>query len=303
MNSKPATSVMGNRAAVPTPAPVIHGHSNRAVLYEAPLILVLADSRDDEQLGQRARQVAQELSLPLAASPSASCDFLLAVTPDRIELRPMAGLRSKPVFVDWSRLDTASSAGRNRRQPIAKAVAAKNTSGRSGLHIVDATAGFGEDTWLLASLGYRVTAIERSPIVAKLLQDGLRRAKMTNPVVAQRITLITGDAAAALSRIDPPPDVVYLDPMFPPKQKSALGRKPIRLLRQLVGDDPDATQLFDIALQTARRRVVVKRPLHAPPLHSGPTLSHKGKSMRYDIYAKPGRGDTYREFHLKLVRP
>lgn len=284
--------MMSNRAAVPAPAPVIHGHSNRAVLYEAPLISVLADPGDDEQLGQRARQIAQELSLPLATSPSTSCDFLLAVTPGRIELRPMAGLRSRPVFVDWSRLDTASTAGRSRRQPIAKAVAAKSTSGRSGLHVVDATAGFGEDTWLLASLGYRVTAIERSPIVAKLLQDGLRRAMITNPTVAQRITLITGDAAEALSRIEPSPDVVYLDPMFPPKHKSALGRKPIRLLRQLVGDDPDAAELFAIALQAARRRVVVKRPLHAQPLCGVPTVSHKGKSMRYDIYSKPGPGDV-----------
>jgi len=253
---------------------------------------VLADPGDDEQLSRRARRIAQELSLPLATSPSVACDFLLAVTPDRIELRPMAGPRSRPVFVDWSRLDTASAAGRSRRQPIAKAVAAKSTSGQSGLHIVDATAGFGEDTWLLASLGYRITAIERSPIVVKLLQDGLRRARIANPTVAQRITLITGDAGDALSQIDPPPDVVYLDPMFPPKHKSALGRKPIRLLRQLVGDDLDEAELFDIAWHTALRRVVVKRPLHAQPLCGAPTVSHKGKSMRYDVYAKSGRGDT-----------
>lgn len=273
-------------------ASVMLSRLNRMMLCEAPTIAILIDPPDNERLGRHARQIAQELSLPLASSSAVSCDYLLAVTPDRLEMRSVIGRRSRPVFVDLSRLDTASSAGRSRRQPIAKAVVAKAASGRSRLHVVDVTAGFGEDAWLLASLGCRVTAIERSPIVAALLRDGLRRAGIINPTVAKRITLITGDAREALGDVDPPPDVIYLDPMFPPKRKSALGRKPIRLLRQLVGDDPDAAELFDIAWQTALRRVVVKRPLHAPSLSDVPTVSHKGKSMRYDVYAKPGRSDT-----------
>lgn len=252
---------------------------------------VLADPGDDEQVGRRARQIAQALSLPLMTSPAVFGDLLLAVTPDRLELREVTDRRSRPVYVDLYRLDTTSPAGRSRRQPIAKAIAPKNTSGQNQLHVVDATAGWGEDTWLLASLGYRVTAIERSPMVAKLLEDGLRRAKTANPTVAGRITLMTGDAKSLLGTIQPRPDVVYLDPMFPPKHKSALGRKPIRLLRQLVGDDPDAVQLFDVAWQAAHRRVVVKRPSHAQPLRETPTLSYRGKSMRYDVYVKTDRGN------------
>lgn len=251
---------------------------------------VLADPCDNQQLDQRARQLAQDLSLPLARSSAGQ--LTLAVTSERIELRDVTGHRSRPVYVDLARLDIASPAGRSRRQPIAKAIAARGVSHRSSLHVVDATAGFGEDAWLLASLGYRVSAIERCPIIATLLQDGLSRAKAANPTVEARITLITGDARDVIARIKPHPDVVYLDPMFPPKHKSALGRKPIRLLRQLVGNDLDASQLFDVAQQSARRRVVVKRPAYAQPLGGVPTVSHKGKSMRYDVYVRTRPGDA-----------
>ncbi len=206
----------------------------------------------------------------------------LAVTPLRLELRINAEHRTRPVCVDFSKLDTSSPAGRSSRQPLAKAVGGRKLV--RDTHVVDATAGWGEDAWLLASLGCRVTMIERSPVVAALLADGLERAKQFNSDVAQRISLVVGDACAVLPGIKPQPGVVYLDPMFPVRRSSALERMPMRVLRAVVGDDADAPGLFDAACRAAQRRVVVKRPLRAEPLAPGPVATHKGKGVRYDVY-------------------
>jgi 16S rRNA (guanine1516-N2)-methyltransferase len=80
------------------------------------------------------------------------------------------------------------------------------------------------------------------------------------------------------------PDVIFLDPMFPPRRKGAEA-KPMRVARQLVGNDEDADALLNAAITLAERRVVVKRPLHGRHLNDQePTTTHKGKSLRYDVY-------------------
>ena len=103
-------------------------------------------------------------------------------------------------------------------------------------------------------------------------------------------------AAAALGGVSTPvdiPDVVYFDPMFPPPKKSALPKVEMRILRQLVGDEPDASELFDLARAVARRRVVVKRHRLAEPRAPDPTHSHSDKTTRYDVYVRPpSREDT-----------
>ena len=211
---------------------------------------------------------------------------LLALTDNRVEIRSRAdrdGQRWGPVYVDLEQLDTCSSVGRTSRQPLAKAVSVTKVHGRP-THVVDATAGFGGDAWLLASMGCQVTAYERCPIIVALLSDGLRRAAMNKATIAGRIRVIHADAKQALRTTRPRPDVVYLDTMFPPKRKNALERKPMRLLRQIVGQDTDAVELFDTAINVAASRVVVKRPLYAAPLASVPTVQFKGKSCRYDMY-------------------
>lgn len=189
------------------------------------------------------------------------------------------------VSVDLLALDVTSPMGRRVRQPIAKAVGlpARKEAGLGPPTVIDATAGFGDDTWLLASLGCRVIAIERSPIMAALLRDGLRRAAQVQPDIAARIDLRLGDSAQLLAKLHPP-DVVYLDPMFPTGRKT-LERKPMRVLRTLVGPDDDAQTLFDAARATGVHRIVVKRPLRAPVLTpTTPTTTHKARGLRYDVY-------------------
>jgi 16S rRNA (guanine1516-N2)-methyltransferase len=167
--------------------------------------------------------------------------------------------------------------------------------------VLDATAGLGRDAVLLACAGLRVTACERSRTVAALLADGLRRAHAADPELAaileSRLCIIVDSAERHLGRLgaDERPDVIYLDPMHPPRRKAALVRKELRALRYLLsdgeGDEQDDPQLLQQSLAAARQRVVVKRPRHAAPL-PGPTPPHQlpGKRVRFDIYpAEHGR--------------
>ena len=206
---------------------------------------------------------------------------------------PAATPGSKPFHVELGRIDVSSGPGRSRKQPIARAVGVGKT-GEPQPTLLDATAGWGEDAWLLAMLGCRVLAVERNPVVAALLEDGLRRMRRLAPQGAERMMVTQGEALSL--KLLPwryqhflRPDVVYLDPMFDYGQRGRRGkeRRPLALLRELVGDDADAGELLEWALSRARRRVVVKRPLHGPCLAGRePVASHKGKSLRWDVYRK-----------------
>jgi 16S rRNA (guanine1516-N2)-methyltransferase len=151
--------------------------------------------------------------------------------------------------------------------------------------IIDATAGLGRDAFVLACAKHHVTLIERSPAIATLLTDALQRASQLPELteIMNRMSLVTGDAKDYLALHTA--DIVYLDPMFPERKKTALVKKEMRLLQTLVGDDPDAGQLLTSALQAARKRVIVKRPLHAPELNlAKPNICYRGKTSRFDVY-------------------
>ncbi len=177
--------------------------------------------------------------------------------------------------------------GGGRGQPLARAMGLK---GGANPVIVDATAGLGRDGFVLASLGARVTLLERSPVMAALLTDGLDRARRhdeTRIIADNHLQLVNTDAAQWLQQcpLQERPDVVYLDPMYPHRSKSALVKKEMRALRAMVGDDMDAPALLAAALDCAKKRVVVKRPKGAPPL-AGPKPSGDiaSKNTRYDLY-------------------
>lgn len=198
-----------------------------------------------------------------------------------------AGSKEKPIVVDF----VGGKAGHRRKfgggkgQDIAKAVGLNKGVKPS---VLDATGGLGRDAFVLASLGCNVTMVERSPVVAALLEDGLRRALDDSDVapIAQQMSLLPGNAIELMRASDNKYDVVYLDPMFPHREKSALVKKEMRLFQELLGDDPDADQLLQPALDLARYRVVVKRPRLAPDLNGqAPAYRLQGKACRYDIYA------------------
>ena len=156
--------------------------------------------------------------------------------------------------------------------------------------IVDATAGLGRDAFLLASLGAEVTLIERSPHVHARLAEAIAAARQADPATAQaagRMTLLLGDARELLPTLSP--DVVTVDPMHPERSSSALVKKDMRTLRDLVGTDPDQFELMNAALACARRRVVLKWPRKAPSMSGLPSPSHQivGKTLRYDVFMTP----------------
>ncbi len=233
-------------------------------------IAVRADASGSES-SDRSAALAQRLQVPVldAAAQERDYDFVLQHTVRGLELRAVHTPDMGVLLVNINR-----KSGRiTRRDPLARAV------GRRARRVVDATAGFGGDTLLFARMGFHVVAIERSPVAAALLRDALSRAGYPDLATYER------DSCDALWSLQPRPDVVYLDPMYPRKRHgSALPGKDLQFLRALVGDDDDSEQLFSAAVQIALQRVVVKRPLHAPPLVANPTLSFAGKLARYDAY-------------------
>lgn len=199
-------------------------------------------------------------------------------------------------FPDWTRIDTTSRAGGRAGQPLLRAVQGKR--GRKGLMVWDATAGWGEDAWILAALGHRVLAVERDPLVYLCLLDAWSRAAEEAPITARRVRPVRADALELLERAaarpgpwtgPPLPDVVYLDPLFPgQKRKKGRERKPMRILRLTVRKgEGEAEELLRSALAAARQRVVLKRPRKAAvlsPNSRGPVHTVPGRGYRYDIY-------------------
>ena len=205
-----------------------------------------------------------------------------------LELRQLDEPKVGGVIVDFTSdaLTFRRLHGGGKKEAIARAIGLK---GIDSLRVLDATAGLGRDAFVLASLGCVVDMIERSPVVAALLHDGLRRAASDGELsvwLPANMRLFHGVATDLLA--DWPhtkPDVVYLDPMFPHRKKNAAVKKEMRLFQQLLGPDEDADLLLEPALALAKKRVVVKRPSGAPFLAGKkPQIEMLGKANRFDVY-------------------
>ncbi len=174
--------------------------------------------------------------------------------------------------------------GGGRGQALAKAMGLR--AGKTPT-IVDATAGLGRDAFLLASLGARVTMIERSAKMHALLLDGMQRAAQEGGQFMQiidRMTLLHADAKDVLPQLSC--EAILIDPMHPARKNSALVKLELRQVRDIVGTDEDAADLVRVALGVARNRVVLKWPAKADPIAGVQACSHQilGKSTRYDVF-------------------
>jgi len=231
------------------------------------------------------RELAAALSLP-TLHPDAN-GLILEYQHDRLQIRPAAG-RERPWFVDFgsARSDYRRAFGGGIKQTLARAIGVK---ANKRPHVVDATAGWGRDAFVLASLGCLIDMIERDPLVSALLADGLRRAAESPDVAAivQRMRLHRCDAQDYLGALtgDAVPDTVYLDPMYPHTSKTAAAKKNLRLLRELLDEPEPDPRLLEAALSRARERVVVKRPKSAAPLSGRtPDTLIASPNTRYDVY-------------------
>jgi 16S rRNA (guanine1516-N2)-methyltransferase len=257
----------------------------------------------EHSLVEKARTLAHDLGLPIIFGRENSeitakqYHFLLIVAPDYLGLLKTAEQtfnrrHRSPFYIDFlsKEMRTRSKKKGLRSEFLARAI---GIHPRDRPHIVDATAGLGRDSFMLAALGFEVTMLEVSPILYVLLKDALTRAEndeIFSPII-ERMHLVHADAMTWLKNLSSiqtanAPDVIYLDPMFPARKKSAAVKKGMAILQELLEncDDP-AKNLLDLALTCAKGRVVVKRPRLATTLSEHLLdFSIKGKSSRFDVY-------------------
>lgn len=233
----------------------------------------------------QAVMLAEQLGIPFQEPPH-KAELLLMVTATGLELHSVDRRPGMTFRVDFA---AGGVAYRSAHLQRANEALARAVLGRRGPRVIlDTTAGFGRDAFILACLGCQVTLLERSPVVAALLQDGLRRGREDPRTVAacERMHLARADAHQWLC--DYPerwPGSIYLDPMYPATTSSALAGKEMQLLQRLLGGDPDAAQLLQLSLTKAAGRVVIKRPRRAPILGERvPDQQLSGRSTRFDIY-------------------
>lgn len=250
----------------------------------------------------------------------------------------------EPIYIDFCPSSSSSLGKRFSNtggEMLLKAVAmSKYGDASNGAVVCDLCAGFGQDSMILASHSNlkKLFMVERDPIVGILLHDAVRRlnliAEMSDctdsgmnnhrsraRTLAKRLHLKLDDSmsfckemlqldktnSSAINR----PDICYLDPMFPPRTKSAAVKKNMQILHGLfqtnrtMSEDRkrsiEERELLRVALSLAKSRVVVKRPANAPALGDDkkiidpseidssdtiplPSFHLKGSVNRFDIY-------------------
>ena len=188
------------------------------------------------------------------------------------------------IVPDLSRMLPRLKTANLREALLVRAARVKNPG---PLRALDATAGMGEDALLLAAAGFRVDLYEKDPVIAALLQDALLRAAEDDSLrdAVSRMTLHEGDSIAAMKALPPAYDVVYLDPMFPGREKSALVKTKFQLIHGLEKPCEDEEELLLTAMALRPAKLIVKRPLKGAFLAGRkPDYSLKGKAIRYDVF-------------------
>lgn len=244
-----------------------------------------------------AERLAARFALPLVKQRPTD-GYWLELGPERLELVTTG--KHGAVYAEFveGAAKHRREQGGGRGQPVAKAVGLKGA--KELPRVVDATAGLGGDSFVLATLGCEVTLLERSPVAAALLFDALERASVHPDTmdIAARMTLVHTNAIhwlAAQAEKSPAerPQVVFVDPMFPDTdKKSAAAKKGMQAFQHVIGDDMDSAQLLAAAIAAATVRVVVKRPQRGVPIEGiKPSAVLDGKSTRFDLYV------------IKAIRP
>ena len=272
---------------------------------------MISISPSEDHLNEQTQALALHWGFNFSTAPKDP--FFLQLTPQHLQLVQAGKNSPHPIYVDFTSGQVAHRRqfGGGKGQIIAKAAGLNKTPSPV---ILDATAGMGKDAFVFASLGARVILMERSPVSAALLSDGLQRAALDENIadIIDRMTLIFGDArflgsnpsdnsisvsaegslpaegsipAKDSIQLNERPDVIYLDPMFPHRKKSALVKKEMLAFQSIIGDDKDSNELLNVCRQLAKKRVVVKRPIKASWLNNcKPSFSMNMKKHRFDIY-------------------
>lgn len=255
------------------------------------MTIPLSISYDSEETKATAIAFAEQHPYPCVKLSDISTSLSMNFKNEYTELRDNE--KDIAIHVDFISGDLAhrQKYGGGRGQSIAKAVGLKQ--GTPPPTVLDATAGLAKDAYVLACLGCPMTLLERSPVIAELTRNAIQRASddehfktilktgfnIINQSSIEYLTKLLNEDNSAL------PDVIYLDPMYPDRKKSASVKKNMQILQKLLGKDEDTQELLNTALKVARKRVVVKRPKGAENLSEvKPTYAVESKKTRYDVY-------------------
>lgn len=268
--------------------------ASRVGSAESPVTVLCIDGDSLD----RAQGLSDRLDAPLAVCEAGCSEAAFIPEPGLLYLKVSRdglslmrdGMELRP---DFAEMLPRIKQGALQREMLVKAARVK---GVEAPRAVDATAGLGEDSLLLAAAGFTVTLCEADPVIAALLEDALARAsahEVLGPIV-ERMHLVAGDSRITLARAGAStgaqPDVVYLDPMFPGRTKSAAVKKKFQLIHGLERptEPLDEESLLQAALAAHPRKVVIKRPVKGPHL-AGVKPSHAiaGKAVRYDCIVPP----------------
>ena len=184
---------------------------------------------------------------------------------------------------DFTRMLPRLKKGRLSKELLVRAARVKGVAEPMA---VDATAGLGEDSLLLAAAGFSVTMFERDATIAALLRDALARAAQIDELagIVDRMRLVEGDSVCGLRELSVRPHVVFLDPMFPARHKSAAVKKKLQLIQAIERPCDNEAELVEAALAAGPRKAVIKRPAKGPYLAGiKPSYSLAGKAVRYDV--------------------
>lgn len=251
----------------------------------ANMIHTITYSTEHERAAAEA--IALQLALHCMPITDVNPELVLNLTPSHLEMRDME--KNVAIHVDFiaGSLAHRRQYGGGKNQPLARAIGMK-----AGITptVLDATAGLAKDAFVLATLGCPMVMIERSPFVAALVHDAIQRAASDasfTPLLQNGFELINTNAIEYLQTIgdDKKPDVIYLDPMYPEKQKSALVKKNMQILQKLLGMDEDTEMLLATSRRCAKKRIVIKRPKGAEFIGNiQPSFDVASDSARYDVY-------------------
>ena len=230
---------------------------------------------------ENVRRLAQQFDLPTLPCPPDSGEYLFADAEGVSLCR--AGEKGRV------RIDFGGGAAQYRRTKGGGELIAKAVNHTAKPTVWDCTGGLGRDSFVLASLGLNVHTFEQHPAVACLLADGLERALQAPEIqdIARRITFHYGNAVELMRElaVQSRPDIVYLDPMYPERQKSAAVKKEMAYFHSVVGAAQEEAELLAAARAIAKKRVVVKRPRLGEFLNGEkPAYQYTGKSTRFDVY-------------------
>jgi 16S rRNA (guanine1516-N2)-methyltransferase len=227
----------------------------------------------------QARQLVEQLS-----GYSTDKDFVLTINDEEIIL--CSSIHQQKTCYSHSFVNTRLiTRARQKNQALLKAC---NNKKKQLLRVLDLTAGWGRDSFILASHGQHIILVESHPLLAACIEYLLQiAAKDSGDEIFQRMSIRHRNSYDFLKQQTlSTADCIYLDPMFPAHKSSARPTKDLQLL-QLLTVNQNIPELFELALHQSAARVVVKRPLHAPVLNDRqPDIVYREKTIRFDVYLK-----------------